>query len=310
MRPGHGPGGARPLPPPGPNFPATLSLAPCASLPHRPSPATAARPNPGVPPRPSNLSDPVPRPALRPPGKLGRAGAGRAALRPRHCRCAPPARAKLARLGAEAGPAAEVGAQVPPRPPRPGKGSRVAPGSTHLQALLPTCSTGPIARWLGGAPGPRWRGGAEGAEPPWLASARIKPQNAAHPPGPRSQSKGERVGREWEASDGRWEKTVAASRSGTGGIPRQLPRPPGTPALHCASLYPGTDRWPGPSAPARGLNPTVPTRHLCAPPLPHPARRPLQSENRAEGFPSPQHVSTAHQCLLFLPERRKKPIPQ
>lgn len=104
MRPGHGPGGARPLPPPGPNFPATLSLAPCASLPHRPSPATAARPNPGVPPRPSNLSDPVPRPALRPPGKLGRAGAGRAALRPRHCRPAPPARAKLARLGAEAGP--------------------------------------------------------------------------------------------------------------------------------------------------------------------------------------------------------------
>lgn len=158
---------------------------------------------------------------------------------------------------------------MPPRPPRPGKGSRVAPGSTHLQALLPTCSTGPIARWLGGAPGPRWRGGAEGAEPPWLASARIKPQNAAHPPGPRSQGKGERVGREWEASDGRWEKTVAASRSGTGGIPRQLPRPPGTPALHRASLYPGTDRWPGPSAPARGLNPTVPTRHLCAPPLPH-----------------------------------------
>lgn len=137
------------------------------------------------------------------------------------------------------------------------------------------------------------RGG--GAEPPLLASARIKPQNAAHPPGPRSQGKGEEVRREWEASDGRWEKTVASSRSGAGGSPRQLPKLPGTPALGRASLYPGTDRWPGPSAPARGFNSTMPTRHLCAPPPPHPASRALQSENQAEELTSPQHVSTAHQ---------------
>lgn len=106
--------------------------------------------------------------------------------------------------------------------PYPGKGSRAAPQLHSPPGAPPNLQHWPD-RWLARrSSGTSVEGRGGGAEPPWLASARIKPQNAAHPPEPRSQGKGEEVGREWEASDGRWEKTVAASRSGPGGSPRQL----------------------------------------------------------------------------------------
>lgn len=158
VRPGRGLGGARSLPPPGPNFPATPSLAPRASLPHGPSPATAARPKPWVPPSPSNLSDPVPRPALRPPGKPGRAGTGRAALRPRHCRRAPSARAKFAWLGAEASPGAEVGAQVPHTLPGEREQSSPPAPLTSRRSSQPAA----LARSLAGSAELRDLGGGAG----------------------------------------------------------------------------------------------------------------------------------------------------
>lgn len=62
-----------------------------------------------------------------------------------------------------------------------GERCRATRGSTHLQALLPTCRA---TRRHPGAPGPRGGGGgARGAEPARLESARIKPRNAPGLPG-------------------------------------------------------------------------------------------------------------------------------
>lgn len=169
---------------PGPDFPAAPSLAGGAPLPARSCPAAAARAKAGRPRGPRNLSDPVPRPASRPPGEPGRGGVrGGCPPPPPRPPCAPGARqvcptARRAARGRGEGPAA-------PAPSPGGKGAVSPPAPlTSRRSSQPAATRQPLAG-SAAAPRPRRRGrSGGGGAGPGLRAPELNPETHRIHPGP------------------------------------------------------------------------------------------------------------------------------